>query len=192
MSTRWTRVMAAAGLAVSSIFAAAPAHADECAPLDVSCAAGDVVDGAGGVVEDTVDTVSDTVDPIVEETTNTVDKLLGGGQNEPPAGGGTGDGGGDAGGGHRGGRGNGQVHRGGTAHHSADAPGLTGLGIGRQASARTRDRVQAVHRARRSCPRAVRSGSSPDSRSVSPLRPPGRRRAWRSSWCSCSPRSASS
>jgi hypothetical protein len=128
MSTRWTRVMAAAGLAVSSIFAAAPAHADECPPLDVSCAAGDVVDGVDGVVEDTVDTVSETVDPIVEETTNTVDELLGGGQNEPPADGGTGDGGGDAGGGHRGGRGNGQVHRGGTVRHSADAPGLTGLG----------------------------------------------------------------
>jgi len=128
MSTRWTRVMAAAGLAVSSTFAAAPAHADDCPPLDVSCVAGDVVDGAGGVVEGTVHTVSETVDPIVEETTNTVDELLGGGQNEPPAGGGTGDGGGDAGGGHRGGRGNGQVHRSGTAHHSTDAPGLTGLG----------------------------------------------------------------
>ena len=68
MSTRWMRVMAAAGLAVSSILAAAPAHADECLPLDVSCVAGDVVDGVDDVVEDTVDTVSDTVDPIAEDT----------------------------------------------------------------------------------------------------------------------------
>ena len=59
MGTRWMRVMVAAGLAVSSILAAAPAHADECLPLDVSCVAGDVVDGVDDVVEDTVNTVTE-------------------------------------------------------------------------------------------------------------------------------------
>ena len=133
MSTRWMRVMAAAGLAVSSILAAAPAQADECLPLDVSCVAGDVVDGVDDVVEDTVDTVTDTVDPIAEGTTNTVDELLGGGQDDPPAGGGGGDGNGDgqgnAGGGNGGGgNGNGHGHRDGSARTSADAAGLVGLG----------------------------------------------------------------
>jgi len=133
MSTRWTRVMAAAGLSLLSIFAAAPAHADDCPPLDVSCVAGDVVDGVDDVVEGTVDTVSDTVDPIAEETTNTVDELLGGGQDNPPAGGGDGGGNGDgqggAGGGHgsRGG-GNGQGHRHGSASPSSHDAGLLGLG----------------------------------------------------------------
>ena len=95
MSTRWTRVMAAARPCRVVDLRGRSRPCRRGAPLDVSCAAGDVVDGAGGVVEDTVDTVSDTVDPIVEETTNTVDELLGGGQNEPPADGGTGDGGGE-------------------------------------------------------------------------------------------------
>jgi len=133
MSTRWMRVMAAAGLAVSSIFAAAPAHADECLPLDVSCVAGDVVDGVDDVVEDTVNTVTDTVDPIAEETTNTVDELLGGGQDDPPAGGGggggNGDGQGNAGGGNGSGGGrNGQDHRHGSASHSSDDARPLGLG----------------------------------------------------------------
>jgi hypothetical protein len=133
MSTRWMRVMAAAGLAVSSILAAAPAQADECLPLDVSCVAGDVVDGVDDVVEDTVDTVTDTVDPIAEGTTNTVDELLGGGQDDPPAGGGGGDGNGDgqgnAGGGNGGGgNGNGHGHRDGSASHSSDDARLRGLG----------------------------------------------------------------
>ena len=133
MSTRWMRVMAAAGLAVSSILAAAPAHADECLPLDVSCVAGDVVDGVDDVVEDTVDTVTDTVDPIAEETTNTVDELVGGGQDDPPAGGGDGGGAGDGQGNAGGGNGsssgrNGQDHRHGSASHSSDDARLRGLG----------------------------------------------------------------
>jgi hypothetical protein len=100
MSIRWTRVMAAAGLTLSSILVAAPARADDCAPLDVSCVAGDVVDGVenvDGVVQDTVDSVTGTVDPVAQHTKDTVNELLGGGQEDPPAGDGRGNHGGGGG-----------------------------------------------------------------------------------------------
>jgi hypothetical protein len=101
MKARWTRWLATALLAALPLVAAGPALAQVCPPLDVTCVVGDVEQGVQGTIDDTVGTVTDTVDPIVNDTVDEVDQILGGGDDTPPPGGGGGgdgdDGGGDGG-----------------------------------------------------------------------------------------------
>jgi hypothetical protein len=104
MKARWTRWPVTALLAVLPLGVAGPALAQECPPLDMTCVVDEVTENAQGTVDDTVGTVTDTVGPVVDDTSDEVDRILGGGNEPPPPP--DGGGGGDSGGGD-GGSGNG-------------------------------------------------------------------------------------
>jgi hypothetical protein len=122
MKARWTRWQATALLAVLPLGVAGPALAQDCLPLDMACVVDEVTEHAQGTVDDTVTTVTDTVGPVVDDTSDEVDRILGGGNEPPPPP--DGGGGGDSGGGGDGGSGNGDGGAGPASGRSALPLGL--------------------------------------------------------------------
>jgi hypothetical protein len=88
----------------------------------MTCVVDEVTENAQGTADDTVGTVTDTVGPVLDDTSDEVDRILGGGNEPPPPP--DGGSGGDSGSGGDGGSGNGDGGAGSASRRSALPLGL--------------------------------------------------------------------